>query len=114
MDYMKKIIEQAAEKKGGKAALAEYLGISRTSIADVIAGKRGLPPIAQDKLEILMNLDGGSLRALSEIITETKPLSRAHWISKLKELDKKLDNIFQTEIKIPRYTKKIRKTEGDN
>ncbi|MDD5385511.1 MAG: hypothetical protein PHG89_11635 [Gallionella sp.] len=66
MDYLTKIIEQAAEKLGSKAALAEHLDLSRTVISDVLAGKRGLPDIAQDKLEKLMNLEGGALRAASQ------------------------------------------------
>ncbi|MDP2761685.1 MAG: hypothetical protein Q8O64_15080 [Sideroxyarcus sp.] len=88
MDYLTKIIEQAAEKLGSKAALAEHLDLSRTVISDVLAGKRGLPDIAQDKLEKLMNLEGGALRAASAIITETKPEKVAYWKKKLMEFEK--------------------------
>lgn len=87
MDYLKRIIEQAAEKMGSKAALAEHLELSRTNISDVLAGKRGLPPIAQDKLEKLMELEGGALRAPSEIITEKQPEKVAYWKKKLHELE---------------------------
>lgn len=87
MDYLKKIIEQAAEKMGSKAALAEHLELSRTNISDVLAGKRGLPPIAQDKLEKLMKLEGGALRAPSEIITEKAPEKVAYWKKKIVELE---------------------------
>ena len=88
MNYLTKIIEQAAEKLGSKAALAEHLDLSRTVISDVLAEKRGLPDIAQDKLEKLMNLEGGALRAASAIITETKPEKVAYWKKKLIEFEK--------------------------
>ncbi len=87
MEYLIKIIDQAAEKIGNQKELEAYLGLVKGNLSDVKAGRRGLPPMAQDKLEKLMNLEGGALRAPSEIITEKQPEKVAYWKKKLQELE---------------------------
>lgn len=88
MEYLSKIIEQAAEKIGNQRDLEIYLDLARGYLTEVKAGRRGLPDIAQDKLEKLMNLEGGALRAASAIITEKKPEKVEYWKKKLIEFEK--------------------------
>lgn len=86
MEYLSKIIEEAAKKVGTKKELALVLGMSATSLSDVLKGTRGLTPYAQDQLEKLMNLEGGALRAASELITEKDQEKKEHWKKKLEAL----------------------------
>lgn len=87
MDYLRKIIAEAAQKVGGVESLEDYLDLPRRTLS--MAGKsRGLPDIAQAKLEDLMELPSGSLRAPSAIITEKKPERVAYWKKKLTEFEK--------------------------
>lgn len=88
MEYLSKIIERAAEKLGNQRDLEIYLDLARGYLTEVKAGRRGLPDIAQDKLEKLMNLEGGTLRAASAIITEKKPEKVEYWKKKLVEFEK--------------------------
>ncbi len=88
MNFLTQTIEKAAEKLGSKKALADYLEMTAPNLSDVIAGGRGLPDFAQAKLEELMELPSGSLRAPSAIITEKKPERVAYWKKKLHDLEK--------------------------
>jgi len=88
MNHLNRIIEKAAEKIGNQKELEAYLGLVKGNLSDVKAGKRGLPDIAQAKLEELMELPIGSLRAPSAIITEKKPERVAYWKKKLMEFEK--------------------------
>lgn len=87
MNYLNKIIADAAAKVGGIQALEDYLSLPRKTLS-MVGKTRGLPDIAQSKLEDLMELPSGSLRAPSAIITETKPESVAYWKKKLMEFEK--------------------------
>lgn len=88
MKYLSEIIENAAKKAGNQRELENDLGLARGYLTDVKAGRRGLPAIAQDKLEVLMNLPQGSLRPASEIITEKQPEKVAYWKKKLVEFER--------------------------
>lgn len=84
MDKLTEIIEKAADQLGSKKALAEHLEIHPNDLSAVLAGKRGLKPIAQDKLEVLMKLPKGSMRDASEAITDKK--HKDYWLKKLEAL----------------------------
>lgn len=85
MKLLSDIIKQAAAKMGGVQALEDYLGLPRKTLS-MVGKTRGLPDFAQAKLEELMELTPGSLRAPSAIITEKKPERRAYWEKKLETL----------------------------
>lgn len=87
MEYLNEIIRKAAEKVGGIQALEDHLGLPRKTLS-MVGKSRGLPDYAQDKLEELMELEGGTLRAASAIITEKKPERVAYWKKKLMEFEK--------------------------
>lgn len=108
MDNLKRVIEQAAVKQGGKTALAKYLGIARTSIPDVLAGKRGLPPFAQAKLEELMGLKSGILRAPSELVIEKDPQRKSFW-EKLVALEAAAWEVADTPVVVFSQKKKVKK-----
>ena len=82
MKKLTEVIKQAAERMGSMQELEDYLGLPRKTLS-MVGKTRGLPDYAQDKLEALMKLPGGSLRAASAIITETKPERRNYWEKKL-------------------------------
>jgi hypothetical protein len=86
MDYLTKIIDEAAKKLGSQRDLENYLDLAPRHLTEVKGGRRGLPDIAQAKLEELMGLQTGALRAPSAIITEKKPERRAYWEKKLERL----------------------------
>lgn len=88
MNYLNKIIDGAAERLGSVAALEDYLEVPRKTLYEVKGGRRGLPDIAQAKLEELMELPSGTLRAPSAIITEKKPERVAYWKKKLVEIER--------------------------
>lgn len=88
MNFLIQTIEKAAVKLGSKKALADYLEMTAPNLSDVIAGGRGLPDFAQAKLEELMELPSGTLRAPSAIITEKKPERVAYWKKKLVEIER--------------------------
>lgn len=79
MEFLIQIIEAAAKKIGSKKALADHLEMTAPDLSQVLRGKRGLPDIAQAKLEELMGLPIGTLRAPSAIITEKKPERVEYW-----------------------------------
>lgn len=88
MNYLSEIIENAAKKLGSQRAVEDYLELAPRYLTEVKGGRRGLPDIAQAKLEELMELPSGSLRAPSAIITETKPERVTYWKKKLIEFER--------------------------
>jgi len=87
MEYLTKIIENAAEQEGGKALLALKLDVSRTNISDVLAGKRALPIEACLKLKELTGADLERLIVENEAITAKKPEKVAYLKKKLVEFE---------------------------
>lgn len=85
MNYLNKVITEAAIKIGGIQALEDYLGLPRKTLS-MVGKTRGLPTIAQDKLEKLMELPGGILRGPSEIITEKKPENIDYWKKNIEKI----------------------------
>ena len=106
---LKIIIEQAEKKAGSQKALAQQIGLSESHIRSAKSGARGLPNYACSVIAEILNIDEAKVIAASEIVTEKNPNRIAYWKNKLKELDKKLDNFFQTEIKVPSPLKKTLK-----
>lgn len=88
MDYLLSVIESAAKKLGSQRELERYLELAPNHLTEVKGKRRGLPDLAQAKLEELMELPAGSLRAPSAIITEKKPERVAYWKKKLIEIEK--------------------------
>lgn len=76
-------VDMGIKTKGGVNALADYLGIANTSIADAKAHRRGLPNDACVKLARLVGIEPLTVIAASELATEKKSTRREFWISYL-------------------------------
>jgi hypothetical protein len=87
MEYLNEIIKLASVKVGGIQALEEQLGLPKKTLS-MVGKTRGLPDIAQAKLEDLMELPQGSLRNASAIITEKKPENVEYLKKKLHDLQR--------------------------
>ena len=109
MRYLNEIIETAAKKAGSQKELEELLGLGRGYLTLVKAEERGLPEIAQAKLETFMGLDKGSLRAASAIITERDPERKSFW-AKLVKIEAAAWKVADTDIS--EVVDKIRPTKN--
>jgi len=108
MDNLKKVMEKAISKFETKKELADYLNITNTNLSSILAGKRGLSDFAQIKLELLLNLKTGSLRAISAAVTEVDPDKKTFW-SKVAKIEAAAWEIADTEINIQNTRKAINK-----
>jgi hypothetical protein len=82
------IIETASQKAGSQRKLEKELGLGRGFLTLVKTGERGLPEIAQMKLEDYLNLKRGAFRATSLIITEKDP-KKISFLAKIAKAEEK-------------------------
>lgn len=77
---LRNYIEAGITEKGSVIALAEYLGVAPTSIADAKAHRRGLPAHSCVSLSELLHVELKTILAASELATERKEEKRAFWL----------------------------------
>ena len=70
---IREMIEIAAERSGGQAALAERIGVTSDYLARAISGRRGLPSFACGKLGEILAMDSWAVSVASSSACEIMP-----------------------------------------
>jgi len=86
MKYLSETLNNGKTKIGSDTELALYLGITKSNLSDIKAGRRGLPVEACYKLVDLTDADLARVIAESESITAKKPEEVEFWKKKLEAL----------------------------